>query len=317
MEKIPLPDIYPLPEAELEMVYGKIGQGKTYTGTMLTLRYLEMGAVVYTSYPIQFDGYDESTIWFYRSLHRLGLKTEYLVVPKENLHTFNYFTGEGIIYDWKWKWPKMNEDERRQAFYEFMSSVTDAVFIVDEAQFPFDSYFGTKMDIHHRMAILASRHFNRYLILIAQRPNSIHVTARAQIARFRKLEKISDGWWIIPPRFQMTEFQDTNPTSDTPKEDRIMEFDEETGQMMETDQYKYAENVETFFLKMAIANSYDSKYLRGNIPPSQPNNAFYIKDPVWWQKLLRRSDPVDNLGMKYLDKEDYFLKLKEEPSQDK
>lgn len=272
----PLDNIFPLGEAELEFLYGRIGQGKSATGTVMTLEALRTGTIVKTSYPIKFNGYDERKIWYYRWLGKLGLKQDFLVVPKENYHFFNYFTGIGILHDWATRWPRLNEDQRRQAFYSWLSNQTDCIIVIDEAQFPFDSYFGTKMDINHRMAILATRHFNRQILLIAQRPTSVHTVARSQVARFHKLEKVFNGWWIIPARFRITEFQDTDSMNSVPKEDRVMVLDEETHQMMETDEYKYAISERRFWGKQKTYESYDSKYLRNGMPSSQPNYAHVI-----------------------------------------
>jgi len=255
----PADDIFPVGEAWIELIYGKIRQGKTYMATVLILRRLREGNVVYTSYPVEFDGYDERKIWWCRLFGFFGLKKHFLVVPKENLHVFNFF------------------DMTSSEFFDYFSSKTDCIFVVDEAQWPFDSYIGTHLEKDHRISIFATGHFNRALILVTQRPMQIHTSLRGNIARFWKMEKTFDGWWFFPPRFQITEFQDVK-TDGVPDETREQLRDEDTGEISEGE-YLYAESQESFALDRKLAKSYNSKYLRGNMIPSQENLAYQILRP--------------------------------------
>lgn len=247
IEKIKIPDIFPIGEAFIDCYYGKIRQGKTYTGTAGVWRDLCQGNVVYSSWPIEFEGYDQTKIFWYRLLGALGLKKHFLIIPKENLHFVDMMS--------------MTSEE----FWNWFQTISDAVVWIDEAQKPFDSYLKTLMESSHRMAIFATGHFNRALKLCVQRPMQIHISIRANIQRYYKLEKTFDGWWIIPPHFKMTEFQELKSMDAVPDET-----------LDEDGNYLYAESVKSFWLDRKIARAYNSKYLRGNFPSSQENLAYFI-----------------------------------------
>jgi len=267
-------NIFPIGEAFIDLIYGKIRQGKTYTGTAMVWQLLRQGNVVYASWPIEFDGYDERKVWYYRVLKFLGLKKTFLVIPKENLHYFNYIG--------------MSHEE----FFDYFRSKTDCVFVIDEAQRHLDSYIGTKLSIEDRMDIFVTGHKNRAIKLITQRPMQIPTALRGNIARYYKIEKTFDGWWIIPPYFHMTEFQDLQ-TDGIPDETRVMEWSEEENMLVETKEYKHAESETGFFLNTKTAGSYDSKYLRGDMEPSQENLAHKVRYPrlIDWinEKVIHRS----------------------------
>jgi len=108
-QKIEFDNDFPIGEAFIDCIYGKIRQGKTYSGTASVWRDLCAGNVVYTSWPIEFDGYDERRFWFFRLLGRIGLKKYFLVMPKENLHVFDLM--------------KMSQQE----FFDWFSQLTDCV----------------------------------------------------------------------------------------------------------------------------------------------------------------------------------------------
>lgn len=266
--KIKLPNNFPIGEAFIDCYYGKIRQGKTYTGTAGVWKDLKTGTVVYTSWPIKFDGYDERKIFWYKLLGILGLKQEFLVVPKENLRYVNIML--------------MTSDE----FWDWFSSITDAVVWIDEAQKPFDSYLKTLMESSHRMAIFATGHFNRAIKLCVQRPMQIHISIRANIQRYFKIEKISEGFLWLGPKFKMTEFQELKTMDAVPDETQILDK-----QGQPTGEYKYAENVWEYRLNKQIAQSYNSKYLRSDIPSSQENLA-YLTILKWREriKLFRKKD---------------------------
>lgn len=257
-EKIyPINNQFPIGEAFIDLIYGKIRQGKTYSGTASVWRDLKNGNVVYTSWPIDFDGYDERKIWWMRLLAKIGLKKNFLIIPKENLHYVNVI--------------EMTSEQ----FFEWLSTKTDCIIYIDEAQWVFDSYIKTMMEKNHRATIFTTGHFNRAIKVIAQRPMQIHTSLRGNIARYYKVEKIFGGFWFIPARFRMTEFQELKSMDAVP--------DETTD---EDGEYIHAESTEEFFMNFEVAGSYDSKYLRGNMPSSQKNLAYYIWRP-WLSNFFK------------------------------
>lgn len=261
-------DIFPIGEAFIDFYYGKIRQGKTYMATVIAWIYLQMGVVVYCSYDIEFNGYDERTIWWKRLLGYIGIKSDFLVIAKENLIKFDY--------------AHMSHEE----FYRFFASKTDCVFIIDEAQWQFDSYLGTHMEKEDRMPIFATAHYNRGLILVSQRPMQIHTSLRGNVHRYYKMEQYFKGFWFIPKVFKKTEFQQLR-TDGVPDETLELVWDEEKKAFVEGD-YKFSEGSKFVFMNMKIANSYNTKYLRGNMKTSQKNYTQVVNISVLrvWQELF-------------------------------
>lgn len=249
--------IAPPAEGEINIYYGRIGQGKTSKGTRNIIESLRKGHVVYANWRIKWNGYDERTLWRYRILGLLGLKKTFKKFPANNYHFWNFATQEidGI---------------RTFDFVTRLASLTDCDIHLDEGHIPFDSYEATKMDEKKRTAIFAMRHFNRSLTVYTQRANSVHINLRGNTNRFYKCEKIHD---IKIPfiktrfvQFLVTEFQDLTSSS-TVDETRVMD---EEGK--ETSEYKFMVSESTYWAWKGHFAKFDSKYLRGDLEPSQINN---------------------------------------------
>lgn len=173
----------PSHEGEINLYFGRIGNGKTAGATADILDLLEKGQVVYANWRINFEGYDErksirAIIW-----KILFFRKGFYVFPKENFH---YFNSENVDM-------------------AFLSNLTDCHVFIDEGQWIFDSYKGTTFDPESRRLILHTRHFNRSLNIVSQRTQAIHVSARAQINRFYKFVKILSYPIILIKRY---EYQD-------------------------------------------------------------------------------------------------------------
>jgi len=152
-------------DGSIDMIYGGLGSGKTYAATSDILSELDKGTVVFASWPVQWDGYDERTSKFKLLLGVLGLKKDYWRVDKSNFHYVPL------------------SDER---FMEKFMESTDCIWYIDEAYAIIDSYRKNKLSIQERFGIYGTRHFNRRLVLVCQRPSSVHVAARAMVNRFYK-----------------------------------------------------------------------------------------------------------------------------------
>jgi len=234
----------------MNQYYGRIGEGKTYAATVDALRDLRSGKVVYTSWKLKWEGYDERDNPLYRLLYKLGIKKYFWIFPKENWHYFN-----------------MNADDA----LEKLGSLTDCVMYLDEGHLLLDSYLATKMERKDRATILHTRHFDRTIHVISQRPTAIHVVVRANVNRFFKLEKVWDfrlfwkkKWRIV--RFLKTEFQDTG-ADDKPDETRIVLENGKDGG------YKFGVSEERYFSRQKYREAYDSKYLRSDMTHSQEQHA--------------------------------------------
>lgn len=269
-------ELAPPLEGEINIYYGRIGQGKTSIGTKNILDSLMQGNVVAANWNIKWEGYDERKKFFPKLWGALGIKKNFLVIPKENFHFWNFARSE---YD----------HERYTDFVTKLAGLTDIDVHLDEGHIPFDSYEATRMPETKRSAIFGMRHFNRSLTVYTQRANSVHINLRGNTNRFYKCEKL---WqWNIPftnhsiCRFLVTEFQDLDNSS-TVREDRVLD---EEGQ--ETTEYKYAVSEFTYFAtSWSHFRKFDSKYLRGGLQPSQENNTALYR-LTWKHRLIQFFSP--------------------------
>jgi len=170
-------------DGSINLYYGRIGGGKTYAATADILSALQAGQVVYANWHINFDEYDQRRTFFFPFVGLFGLKKVYMRFPKENLH---YFHPDDVSVD-------------------FLSRLSDCTIYLDEGQWIFDSYEGTKFSKEKRKLILHTRHHFRNLNIITQRPTAIQVSARGNVNRFYKCECL---WKIGFKLFRRTEFQD-------------------------------------------------------------------------------------------------------------
>jgi len=211
-------------EGSINMYYGRIGQGKTYNATADILELLTRGEVVYCNWIINFDGFDERNSFRHLFWKTVAFRKRFYVFKKENLH---YFSPDDVSI-------------------EFLGSLTDCHVYIDEGQWIFDSYEGTKFSVEKKRLILHTRHVNRTLNIISQRTQAIQVTARGQVNRFYKCEKKAEWPWLI---FRRYEFQDM------------------VGQ--DVDENAEPLSVKTYFAKRKVMDAYNSKYLRSGVLRSQ------------------------------------------------
>jgi len=266
--------ILPPQDGGMNQYYGRIGEGKTYAATADAIADLNRGQVVYTSWKLKWDGYDERDFWWYRLLHKIGIKKYFWVFPKSNWHFFD-----------------MNAND---ALYR-LGELNDCIIYLDEGHLLLDSYLATKMERSDRATILHTRHFDRTINVISQRPTAIHVVVRANVNRFFKLEKVMDWtllrWRIV--KFLKTEFQDVG-ADDKPNEERERDAEGNEGD------YKHAISSETYFSRRHIREAYDTKYLRGTAEHSQPQNAVRVSlsgEEYPWSKeeleMILESDIIE------------------------
>jgi len=241
-------DLLPPQDGGMNQYYGRIGEGKTYAATADAIEDLNNGNVVFTSWKLKWDGYDERDYWYFRLAYKLRLKNYFWQFPKSNWHFFDMGAPDAL---------------------EQLAKLTDCIVYLDEGHLLLDSYLATKMERADRATILHTRHFDRTINVISQRPTAIHVVVRANVNRFFKLEKVLDmrifGKRIV--RFMKTEFQDVG-ADDKPDERR--KIDPNTG---EPGDYEFAVSVRHYFSRAAIREAYDTKYLRSNLTHSHEQNA--------------------------------------------
>lgn len=193
VEEIELLDLFPAPEGEIVQVYGKIGNGKTATGTMMVLEALSKGKVVYTNWHIEYHGFDQ----------RNSL-----------VHVVS-----SLLFPWRnrlYHFPKSNlrRIEVNEEFLDNFEKITDAEVHLDEGHTAFDSYEQARMSLKKRMSVLHTRHFNRTIVIYSQRPSAIHVTMRANVNVFYKCQKVLSWPFLV---FKRTRFEDLD-SRDLPDE---------------------------------------------------------------------------------------------------
>jgi hypothetical protein len=236
VHEVELLDVFPSSEGMICQYYGRIGSGKTYAATYDILDLLRRGKVVYVNWKINYQGYDERSSFFRvaTSLVFPWIRRFYFF-PKENLKNFE------ISNEWAVK----------QGFIDFddwVKSITDAYMFADEGHVWFDSYVGTRIPMERRNIALHTRHFNRTICIITQRPTAIHVTMRANVNIFYKCEKIWQWGNIL--RFKRSEFQDLLNESVDESEEALI-------------------STKFYWGKKKVFNAYDTKYLRGTQKISQ------------------------------------------------
>jgi len=232
---------WPDVEGSIDLIFGGLGSGKTYAATADILRDLEAGRVVYATWPVRFDGYDERRHWFKLFLAFFGIR-----------HKFYRFDASNFHYV-----PLTDPD-----FMNRFALSTDCVWYVDEAYAVIDSYVKNKMSLAQRFSIYGTRHFNRRLVLVAQRPTSIHVAARAMVNRFYRCERpfpfIQKMLHIA--FFVKTEFQD------------MVDENVDLEKPLSTKWY---------FGKSRVFSAYNSKYLRAGLQPLDiPRIELYRTNPL-------------------------------------
>jgi len=231
-------EFFPINEGSIDFIYGRIGNGKTLLATIDIKRRLARGEVVYCNWKIDVDNVDQTRNRFYVLLHALGLKRNLVRIDcKKNLHYL----------------PVDDEYAQKQGYEDFtdwLSRLTDCAVYLDEGHIIFDSYQHAKFSLRKRTAVLHTRHFNRSIVVVSQRPTAIHVSARANVNRFFKCERPLAG---LQKRLGLLFFVKTE------YQDMLNETVDEEKPLAST----------WYFPSRKLLKSYDTKYMRGGLESSQ------------------------------------------------
>jgi len=150
-------------------------------------------------------------------------------------------------------------------FHDTLEKLTDCIVALDEGYVAFDSYEMTKLSLAKRQSILTTRHYDRSIWYTVQRPSSIHVTLRSATNVFYRVTRIFASFGIVI--FQKKEL-DLNPEGTSVDEDTVY-------------------STQYYIGKKEIYEAYSSKYLRADLPPSQP---FYSTEyHMTWKEVLNRA----------------------------
>ena len=242
MEKIPkkeLLDFFEPDEGSINLYYGMIGHGKTYSATADILELLKQGKVVYCNWHINVNNFDDRESFFVNFKNLITFNSLYFDIPcKENLH---YFDADNF--------------ENNEKMIEWLSKLNDCHIFFDEGQDIFDSYEGTRTSKLKRRLILHTRHYHRTLNIITQRPTAIQVSARGNINRFFKCEKYATWPWV---QFIRTEFQEMKGET----------VDEESEPI----------SIKKYYADSRVFKAYNTDYLSAGIERSQSVffDAYYV-----------------------------------------
>lgn len=241
-----LVDIFGNTEGSINMYYGKIGNGKTYSATSDILDLLDRGQMVYANWKIVVEDFDDrKSFWMLFKNILLFRKRHYVIPCEKNLR---YFDPEDF--------------NSTSELVEWLSNLNDCHIFFDEGQDMFDSYEGTKFAKSKRRLILHTRHYHRTLNIISQRPTAIQVSARGNVNRFFKCVKLASWPWL---RFARYEFQEM--TGETVNEEAE------------------PESVKTYWGSSRVFNAYNTDYLAEGIPKSQ-SIFFDAYDLTFLEKVL-------------------------------
>jgi len=225
VEDIDLVGLFSPGDGVITQYYGRIGNGKTYNATADVLDLLSAGQVVYANWKLKYDGFDQRKSLFY--------------------------IIRGLLFPWSVRYYSFRPENLRYIsiddhFLDNFERITDAHVFLDEGHVVFDSYEMAKMSLKKRAAVLHTRHFDRSIHIISQRPTAVHVSMRANVNIFYKCEKVMQWPLLI---FKRTEFQDL-ASGETVDETQPV-------------------SVKHYLADKKVLNAYDTKYLRGDMPPSQ------------------------------------------------
>jgi len=194
-------DIFKVPEGSANLYYGRIRSGKSYGATADIIDELKMGRVVYATWPIKVEDFDDrKNFWILLGNTVMFWKNIFYWIPcSDNLH---YIDVENGKVDGKYEF----NPKRPKEYIDYLNKLNHCSLYIDEAWRVIDSYMPVRdVSVEARNLILVTGHKFRTVNLIAQRPTSISAYARGNINRFYKFKKTLSWPWV---RFARYEFQD-------------------------------------------------------------------------------------------------------------
>jgi len=202
-----LVDTFPAPEGSANFYYGQIRSGKTYGATADIIEELKRGRLVYATWPIHLENFDDRDSFFVLFFNMLLFRKRHYVIPCAD--NFHYIDAEKGEVDGVPTFDKYSTE----AYIQYLNTLNHCSLYIDEAWRVVDSYVGTRATVNSRNLILVTGHKFRTVNLIAQRPTSVAAWARGNMNRYYKFVKLFSFFGI--PRFARYEFQEmVNETVD-------------------------------------------------------------------------------------------------------
>lgn len=219
------------PEGTIDLVYGRIRNGKSTHAVRIMLDALQNGVPVYSNMNLDLSAFsfDDRDSFQHTFWNLLLFRRRYYSFDKSNFH---YVDEKNF--------------SSKEALIDYLLTLTDCVVVWDEGQWLLDSYTGTKFALPLRLWLLHTGHFNRRIVIVTQRPTAVHVTARGNVNRFFKCKKLL-AWPVVILRVE--EFQDM-----------VSETVDETQKPVSRSVY---------IANRRVFRAFNTHYLRGGVPKSQ------------------------------------------------
>jgi len=239
-ELLPVDFISP-DEGELTLIYGQIGSGKTTMATEMAIELARRGQIVYVTWPIRWKGFDERKSFKHLFFNTVFFRKHFFEFPSENIKYLDVFKDD---------------------IWETLSTLNNChIFFDDVIVHLFDSYDGTKFDKTKRQWAFVTRHYDRSIYLVTQRPTQVQVALRSQVNRFYKCVKRMSWPFLILSRYEYQAMSGEN-----------------------VDESEEPVSSRTFFPSKDILYSFQSKNLRSQgIEPLYPK--FIAYKLTLWDKI--------------------------------
>jgi len=198
------------PEGEVDLIYGRIRNGKSTYAARCMYDDLENGIPVYSNLflDLQNAEFDQRTKLSISFENLLFGKREFYRLSRANFHYFNAATGDLITVDDNGvrTVDKVFDPIIPGDLVRWLNSLTDCAIYYDEGHWLLHSYEGVKQDLEKMRLITETGHVNRKIVIISQRTQSIHVNARGNVNRYFRCKK--NIFLFVFMRLQVEEFQD-------------------------------------------------------------------------------------------------------------
>jgi len=195
------PDLFQAHEGFIQLIYGRVRQGKSTEAVRRMVEALSNGISVYSNIALDLSDLvlDDRVNAGIVLINSFLFKRRFYSFSVNNYHYFDPVTGNcdgKRVFN-----PETKGDEIR-----WLNTLTDCEVYYDEGQWLLDSYESTFASVAKRKLITESGHVNRLIVIIAQRTQSVHVNARGNVNQFFKCQKLS--FFGLFNVFTISEFQD-------------------------------------------------------------------------------------------------------------
>jgi len=265
-------DEFPASEGAIQMIYGRIRQGKSTLSVRGILDRLEQGTVEYSNILLDLSTFEfDERLRFERTFFSILMpkrKVRFYKFDKDNYRYFDPVTGYMYPAGDMSRGIQVFDPTKDGAEVEWLNSLTDCTISYDEGQWLLDSYEKTYVSVAKRKLITESGHVGRTIIVIAQRTQSVHVNARGNVNQFFRCSKRNVLFWsvLIVEEFQGMKGNDVDEDAEP-------------------------DSVKRYWNNRAAWRAFNTHYLRAGRPKSQDVH-FYAYDLSWRDRVVAMSRNV-------------------------